>query len=130
MIAGEITEHLIPDLPAEDRVALGDILDRDLVGNGRGWLRPLVTGGDLVQARKTSLALEIDTLARKGSHSRQGAAWTAFSIEEVRARRHDGPASDDSRSSTRQFTAALSATRPPCVLRTFVRCNFAYGSNL
>jgi hypothetical protein len=32
-------------------VALGDILDRDLVGKGRGWLRPLVTGGHLRPAR-------------------------------------------------------------------------------
>ena len=52
MIAGEIAERLFSDLPAEDRVALGDILDRDLVGDGRGWLRPLVTGGSLVQALK------------------------------------------------------------------------------
>jgi hypothetical protein len=47
MIAGEIAERLFSDLPADDRVAIGDILDRDLVGDGRGWLRPLVTGGHL-----------------------------------------------------------------------------------
>jgi hypothetical protein len=52
MIADEIAERLFPDLPAEDRVALGDMLGRDLVGKGRGWLRGLVTGGRLVQARK------------------------------------------------------------------------------
>jgi hypothetical protein len=52
MIAGEIAERrLLSDLPTDDRVAPGDILDRDLVGDGRGWLRPLITGGSLVQVR-------------------------------------------------------------------------------
>jgi hypothetical protein len=47
MIAGEIAERLFPDLPDKDRHAIGDMLDRDLDGKGRGWLRPLVTGGYL-----------------------------------------------------------------------------------
>ena len=47
MIAGEIAERLFSDLPAKDRHAIGHMLDRDLVGKGRGWLRPLVTGGYL-----------------------------------------------------------------------------------
>src|SRR6516225_8934592 len=46
-IAGEIAERLFSDLPAKDRHAIGDLLDRDLDGEGRGWLRPLVTGGYL-----------------------------------------------------------------------------------
>ena len=46
-IAGEIAERLFADLPATDRHAIGDMLDRDLIGKGRGWLRPLVTGGHL-----------------------------------------------------------------------------------
>jgi hypothetical protein len=52
MIAGEIAERLFADLPAKDRHALGDILDRDLIGKGRGWLRPLVTGGHLAQVTR------------------------------------------------------------------------------
>ena len=47
MIAGEIAERLFSDLPAKDRHAIGHMLDRDLDGKGRGWLRPLVTGGYL-----------------------------------------------------------------------------------
>jgi hypothetical protein len=52
MIAGEIAEILFSDLPAKDRHAIGDMLDRDLIGKGRGWLRPLVTGGHLTQVLK------------------------------------------------------------------------------
>jgi hypothetical protein len=55
MIAGEIAERLFPDLPAKDRHALGDILDRDLIGEGRGWLRPLVTGGHLTHLTAQAL---------------------------------------------------------------------------
>ena len=47
LIADEIANRLFPDLPAEDRAALGEILNRDLAGDGRGWLRVLVTGGDI-----------------------------------------------------------------------------------
>ena len=45
MIASDIVNQLFPELPIEDRAALGDILDRDLTGGGGGrWLRSLVTG--------------------------------------------------------------------------------------
>jgi hypothetical protein len=47
MIAGEIAEILFADLPGKNRCAIGDMLDRDLDRRGRGWLRPLVTGGHL-----------------------------------------------------------------------------------
>ena len=40
VIAGEIINHLFPELPADERVALGDFLDRDLAGKGDGkWRR-------------------------------------------------------------------------------------------
>jgi hypothetical protein len=47
LIADEIANHLFPGLSAEDRAAIGDILNRDLAGDGRGWLRVLVAGGDI-----------------------------------------------------------------------------------
>jgi hypothetical protein len=47
LIADEIANRLFPDLPADERAALGDILNRDLAGDGRGWLRVLVAGGDI-----------------------------------------------------------------------------------
>jgi hypothetical protein len=43
LAAFEIVDRLFPNLPDEDRMGLSDILDRDLVGGGRGWLRSLVT---------------------------------------------------------------------------------------
>jgi hypothetical protein len=45
--AVDVVNKFFPDLPDEDRVALSDILNRDLGGDGRGWLRVLVTGGDI-----------------------------------------------------------------------------------
>jgi hypothetical protein len=47
LAAFEIVDRLFPNLPDEDRMGLSDILDRDLVGDGRGWLRVLVTGRDI-----------------------------------------------------------------------------------
>jgi hypothetical protein len=50
LIADEIVKQLFPDLPVDERAALGDILDRDLAGDGDGrWLRALV-GRDIVYA--------------------------------------------------------------------------------
>jgi hypothetical protein len=51
IIASDIVRHLFPDLPIEDRAELGDILDRDLSGDGDGkWRRRLVVPGGLVKA--------------------------------------------------------------------------------
>jgi len=53
MIARDIVRQLFPNLPADDRAALGDILDRDLAGGGDGrWLRALV-GEKIVYALTT-----------------------------------------------------------------------------
>jgi hypothetical protein len=55
LIASDIVEHLFPELPVEDRAALGDILDRDLTGGGDGrWLRSLVTNANVVYALNTA----------------------------------------------------------------------------
>jgi hypothetical protein len=57
LIADDIVNQLFPDLPADDRAALGDILDRDLTGGGGGkWRRRLVTPGGLVKALTTESA--------------------------------------------------------------------------
>src|SRR6516164_1473759 len=45
--AFDVVNQFFPDLPDEDRAALSDILNRDLAGDGRGWLRVLVVGGDI-----------------------------------------------------------------------------------
>jgi hypothetical protein len=47
LIADGIANRLFSHLPGEDRRGLGDILNRDLSGDGRGWLYVLVTGGDI-----------------------------------------------------------------------------------
>jgi hypothetical protein len=47
MIASDIVNQLFPELPIEDRAALGDILDRDLTGGGGRWLRALISGKDI-----------------------------------------------------------------------------------
>ena len=47
MSAPKVVNRLFPDLPDEDRRGLIDILNRDLVGEGRGRLRVLVEGGDI-----------------------------------------------------------------------------------
>ena len=44
MIASDIVNQLFPELPIEDRAALGDILDRDLTSGGGRWLHSLITG--------------------------------------------------------------------------------------
>jgi hypothetical protein len=54
IIASDIVGHLFPDLPIEDRAELGDMLDRDLAGDGRGWLRGLIRPGGLVKALNTA----------------------------------------------------------------------------
>jgi hypothetical protein len=43
----DVVNRFFPDLPDEDRAALSDILNRDLAGDGRGWLRVLVVDGDI-----------------------------------------------------------------------------------
>jgi hypothetical protein len=48
LIAAEIADRLFPELPSDEREALGDILNRDLAGyDGKGWLRVLSAGGDI-----------------------------------------------------------------------------------
>jgi hypothetical protein len=47
LAAFEIVNRLFSDLPAGERATLSDILNRDLAGDGRGWLRVLVAGGDI-----------------------------------------------------------------------------------
>jgi hypothetical protein len=44
MSAPMIVDRLFPGLPKEDRRNLIGILNRDFVGDGRGWLRILVVG--------------------------------------------------------------------------------------
>jgi hypothetical protein len=54
LIASDIVNQLFPELPVEDRAALGDILDRDITGGGDGrWLRSLVTNLNVVYALTT-----------------------------------------------------------------------------
>jgi len=61
LIASDIVNKLFPELPFADRATLGDILDRDLTGDGDGrWLRSLVTNLNIVYA------LTPETLARAG----------------------------------------------------------------
>jgi hypothetical protein len=45
--APKVVNRLFADLPKADRGGLIDILNRDLAGDGRGWLRVLVVGGDI-----------------------------------------------------------------------------------
>src|SRR6516225_2315644 len=47
MNAIDVVNRFFPDLSDDDGAALSDILNRDLAGDGRGWLRVLVTGGDI-----------------------------------------------------------------------------------
>jgi hypothetical protein len=47
MNAFDVVDKFFPDLSDEDREGLSDILNRDLAGDGRGWLRVLVVGGDI-----------------------------------------------------------------------------------
>ena len=63
MSAPMVVNHLFPGLPKEDRRNLIDILNRDLVGDGRGWLRILVVGGDIPQRLR---------LAKKSKWQMQG----------------------------------------------------------
>jgi hypothetical protein len=61
--AVDVVKKFFPDLPDEDRAALSDILNRDLAGDGRGWLRVLVAGGDIPQRLR---------LAKKSKWQMQG----------------------------------------------------------
>ena len=49
LIASDIVNQLFPELPADDRAVLGNILDYDLTNGGGRWLRALV-GRDIVYA--------------------------------------------------------------------------------
>jgi hypothetical protein len=53
MVNEELGEQLFPALPADERAALGDILDRDLPGGGGRWLYSLVTGKKVAYALTT-----------------------------------------------------------------------------
>ena len=45
--AVDVVNKFFPNLSDDDGAALSDILNRDLGGDGRGWLHVLVTGGDI-----------------------------------------------------------------------------------
>ena len=63
MSSPRLVKHLFPDLSKEDRRGLIDILNRDLSGDGRGWVRILVVGGDIAQRLR---------LAKKSKWQMQG----------------------------------------------------------
>jgi hypothetical protein len=63
MSAPMVADRFFPDLPDEDRRNLIDILNRDAVGDGRGWLRILIVDGDIPQRLR---------LAKKSKWQMQG----------------------------------------------------------